>query len=201
MSDLITPQMDVDKTLQLFNQFEEIKSKLINEETDVVMINDNPYLTKTFWQKMMVVFNLSKEILSIDFIEKEYTRIVQVKVKVSAPNGRFSESIGIVTSRDKWAKGKSASAWVGMATTRAVNRCVQDLVSIGTLSYEEMIDAESGAAPNFTSFHRSIRALKINIEDAKKLIYERFNKQLKECSKEELDSIIHTYEDSREITF
>jgi hypothetical protein len=200
MSDLIKPVIDVDAALEAFKQFEEIKSKLINEDTDVVMINENPYLTKTFWQKMMVVFNLSKEIQNIDFIEKEHTRIVQVKIRVTAPNGRFSESIGVVTSRDKWARGKSASAWVGMATTRALNRSVQDLVSIGTLSAEEMLDSDH-EQPNFTAFQRSLRAMHIDVEDAKKRIYDRFQKQIMQCNKAELDAVLYSYEGEREITY
>lgn len=202
---IVKPTTSVENALQVFRQFEDLKNSLINPDTDMVQIKGQPYYTKYFWNKMMVVCNLSKEIVSEEEqVSDKGVRIVKVKVRVSAPNGRFSEAIGTTTSSEPWSKGKALSAYIGMATTRATNRCIQDLVAPGSLSAEEIVDSgpdnpeQQSNRPNFTAFFREATSEK-EMTVVKQEIVQMFGHPLKDCTQDELDKYLSSLKEDRVI--
>lgn len=197
----------VQTALQVFQDFEQLKNEVTNPEVDIVQISGQPYYNKYFWNKMAVLFNLSKEIIAQDEeVSDKGVRIVKVKVRVTAPNGRFSEAISVATSNEQWARGKSLSAYIGMATTRASNRCIQDLVAPGSLSAEEITDGGSGNTehrtqrPNFTRFFKEATSKK-DISEVKEEVKREYGHQLKDCSQEELDQYLEKLKRKDEVIF
>lgn len=191
---VITPQLTPKQALDTFKKFEDIKNKLVNKETDVDIINGKPYYNKSFWMKMMVVFNLTKEIVDREFYTTENgVRVVGFLVRVKAPNGRSTENYGVCTSSEKWAQGKPMSAMVGMALTRVTNRCIADLIAPGTLPAEEMteVDIPTKERPNFTSFFRQINSLMtLTVNEAKVLFHKTYHKNIQNATQKELDSFL-----------
>lgn len=187
---------NLQQTKQLFEEFEQLKNEIVVRETDINVINGKDYYNKSFWNKCMILFNLSKEILHYEFQKTEQASLVIVHVRVSAPNGRYSDNIGVCSSTEKWSRGKSASAMMGMATTRCTNRCISDLVAPGTLSAEEMSEEKKEEVKPRTSFSTYIKrfnACGIDLNSAKAYIQKQHGIPFSKAEDWQLEEVIHHF--------
>ena len=129
-----------DKILKQVALFEELKRKLLSEK-DYQDIAGKRYIKKSGWRMFALAFNLSDEILKEE--RKSYKNtdsehfVWEVTVRVTAPNGRYSEATASCASNEK--RFAHAEHDVrATAHTRAKNRAIADLIGGGEVSAEEM---------------------------------------------------------------
>lgn len=97
---LLQPVADADEVVEVYDKFEEIKSKLLDHGTDTTEIGDNIHVNKSGWRKMATAFNVSTT-----EVEKEKEvdgRIIRyrVKARATAPNGKASDGVAMCSSNE-----------------------------------------------------------------------------------------------------
>lgn len=122
------------------NIFREVKDNIL-ESDDYIVIDGKKYIKRSGWRKIASAFSISIEIRSFD-IKSGDTITATVTARAYLPDGRFSDNIGICESSELIYIGKTAQNTAATALTRAVNRCISDLIGSGELSAEEIIDME-----------------------------------------------------------
>lgn len=139
---------DIQHSVESMQLFLELKAKLLSPE-DTVIIAKRPYITRSGWRKIALAFNITTQIIEIQREKtEEGQHIVRVRVRATAPNGRFSEEAAVCDSSE-FEKGNLQGTLHNIeskAVTRAVNRAVSDLVGGGEVSAEEMV--QGGNEPN-----------------------------------------------------
>lgn len=163
---LIQP-VDVDEVVELYDQFEQLKDRLL-DDNDVVEIDRRPHVTKSGWRKIATAFNVSVEILDTDREIDDGVIRYTARAEAVAPNGKRATSMAVATStesnfterldgpddetRDEddvlfvdgaWRRLRDPRAVsehnvATLAETRAKNRAISDLVGGGEVSAEEM---------------------------------------------------------------
>lgn len=165
---LIQPVEDIDQVVDLYEQFEEIKSKLLDKE-DKTKIGKNIHVNKSGWRKIATAFNLSVEVVDQEIWEEDGIVKARVLSRATAPNGKVSTEIAMCASNESnhMEKGKPGDGsdpedhpdylkvdgkWrrlkeprevnehniLATAATRAKNRAISDCVGGGEVSAEEM---------------------------------------------------------------
>jgi len=127
---------------QAMAQFEQIKTEILNNDTDIIMIEGKKYIKRSGWRKIALAFNVTTEIVKIEREKIDDVYIVRVIARAIAPNGRISEEVGICDSTE-FQKGRLKFSYHNIetkATTRAINRSISNLVGGGELSAEEIIE-------------------------------------------------------------
>jgi len=147
----ITPTTDIDIVLpnvelakKAMAQFEQIKTEILNNDTDIVIIEGKKYIKRSGWRKIALAFNVTTEIVKIEREKIDDKYVVRVLARAKAPNGRVSEEMGISDSGE-FEKGKLKGKGTyhnieSKAVTRAINRAISNLVGGGELSAEEIIE-------------------------------------------------------------
>lgn len=96
---LVSPVDDIDRVVDLYDQFEEIKEKLLDKE-DTTIIQGRPHVNKSGWRKIATAFNLSVEIVEQElWIEDDIVK-ARVKARATAPNGKVSTEISMCASNE-----------------------------------------------------------------------------------------------------
>lgn len=122
-----------------FKLFQEVKTKLLNKDTDIELIGDKEFIKKTGWVKLAVAFNLSTMILSENKVvdAKDPTKYAyHFTVACRASNGRTVEEVGSCDNTEK----PDAEEHIirAMAKTRATSRAISAMIGNGEPSAEEM---------------------------------------------------------------
>lgn len=165
---IVRPVENVDEVVEVYDQFDKIKKKLLSSE-DVTKIQNNNHINKSGWRKIATVFNLSVETVDIsNSVEDGVVKYI-VKARATAPNGKTVTGTGMCASNEsnhmetlgdvrpdeamdneniievdgKWRRLKDPREVnehniVATAETRAKNRAISDLVGGGEVSAEEM---------------------------------------------------------------
>ena len=133
---LIQPAATGDEIAELYNKYDEIKSKIITDN-DKMSMRGQTFTKKSGWRKIATAFNISDTI-----IKKERDEIPEgvkwtVEVEAVAPNGRRSHGIGMCDSAESGKSGTKEHDILATAHTRAKNRAISDLLG-GEVSAEEM---------------------------------------------------------------
>lgn len=163
---IVQPVEDVEEVVKVYDQFEEIKSKLL-QSADVQKIGDSNHITKSGWRKIATAFNLSVETTNIDKEVSDGIIRYTVTARATAPNGKTVTGTGMCASNEsnhmeafdspddpseqddvfkvdgKWRRLREPRAVnehniMATAETRAKNRAISDLVGGGEVSAEEM---------------------------------------------------------------
>jgi len=141
-TEVVLPNVSMAK--QAMIQFEQIKTEILNNDTDIVMIERKKYIKRRGWRKIALAFNVTTEIKKIEREKIDDKYIVRVTAIAKAPNGRISEEVGISDSGEfekGRLKGKGTYHNIeSKAVTRAINRAISNLVGGGELSAEEIIE-------------------------------------------------------------
>jgi len=133
---LIQPADDIEAIADLYDKYDEIKSKIITSD-DMVKIQGKNFTKKSGWRKIATAFSISDEIISKERDELEDGGVKwTVEVVASAPNGRESQGIGMCSS-DERDNDRKEHDILATAHTRAKNRAISDLLG-GEVSAEEM---------------------------------------------------------------
>lgn len=165
---LVRPVEDIDKVAELYDQFEEIKKKLL-KKGDTTAIQGNIHVNKSGWRKIATAFNLSVEIVDREIWTENGVVKAEVMARATAPNGKVSTEIAMCASNEsnhmvimkgitdeeaemrgdalkidgKWRKLKdpievNEHNILATAATRAKNRAISDCVGGGEVSAEEI---------------------------------------------------------------
>lgn len=126
-----------EKILEHFKQFQNLKTKLLDKEHDIVTIQNKPFITKSGWRKVALAFNISDRILREEKIIEGSKTTWKIVVEVKAPNGRTAEGVGICSSSERTFAHPDHDIYA-TAHTRSKNRAISDLVGAGEVSYEEL---------------------------------------------------------------
>ena len=137
---LIQPADDIEKVADLYEKYDEIKSRIISDE-DKQTINTKhgkeTFTTKSGWRKIATAFSISDKIANKEREELENGGVKwTVEVVAQAPNGRKSHGIAMCSS-DEYSYDKKEHDILATAHTRAKNRAVSDFLG-GEPSAEEM---------------------------------------------------------------
>lgn len=165
---IVKPVDNIDEVVEVYDQFEELKDKLLDFENDVVKISGNPHIMKSGWRKIATAFNLDVEVTGTERSEGEDIIRYKVVARATAPNGKTITSSALCASNEsnfmetlekggdwyaddddvfkidgKYRRLKDKSAvnehnLMTIAETRAKNRAISDLVGGGEVSAEEM---------------------------------------------------------------
>lgn len=120
----------------------------ILNETDWQMFRDRGgdpkrFVKRSGWRKIATWFGLDLLVddtsIVVDRDERGDPLRARVKGRVAAPNGRVAEDVGACSITER-GFSKPEHDLVATAATRALNRATSNLVGMGELSAEEMID-------------------------------------------------------------
>ena len=118
-----------------------VKSKLINMQEDIVIINKKPYLMKSGTQKYINAFGISIEILNSKVFPKDDDIIAEYRIKATAPNGQFVIADGTNSKSEYWSKkfqnhgSYTLHNLKAKARTRAIHIAVSDIIGYGELGF------------------------------------------------------------------
>ena len=148
--EIVKPVVTPEQFRAAWDNFQALK-KVILEKDDYQEISmfqqgkgmvKRNFIKKSGWRKLAAAFNLSDEIVTE--VRKELIPpnfVVEIGVKVTAPNGRFAVGIGSCSSGErKFAHTEHDVR--STAHTRAKNRAISDLIGGGEVSAEEVENAK-----------------------------------------------------------
>jgi hypothetical protein len=139
---IVVPPLSVSEILEHFNRIQELKRRLIDPESDIVLIKGKPYIKKSGWRKLAFAFNLSDEIVREEKEERPDGEIIyRIWTKVTAPNGRYVVAVGCASSRERDFAHPAHDPYA-LAATRSKNRAISDIIGLGELSAEELLPTE-----------------------------------------------------------
>lgn len=188
----LQPAAKVYEIKEAFDAYQELCRRLL-DDSDYQRIGNKDFKKKSAWRKLGAAYNISDEIVSKHYERAENGRIVmaEVVVRVTAPNGRQGEGLGIC---DLWEKCcnpelcRNTSKWhthcsrdcdgarhfsnsqhdlPATAHTRAKNRALSDLIAAGEVSAEEITNADHmQEPPQPRSFRERLKELPEAAQDA-----------------------------------
>lgn len=97
---LITPASDIDEVVGLYEQFEQIKTQLIDREADMTKIQGSLYIEKSGWRKIATAFNLTVDIVQSRMWEDNGIIKAEVRARAVAPNGKTAVSSAMCASNE-----------------------------------------------------------------------------------------------------
>jgi len=101
VNSLVKPVDDIDEVVDIYEQFEMIKSKLLDKEADITKISSGSYhINKSGWRKIATAFNLSVD--TAEVISKREDGVIKyvVKGRAVAPNGKSCTATGMCASNE-----------------------------------------------------------------------------------------------------
>lgn len=165
---IVQPVENVDQVVEVYEQFEELKKKLLDTEEDLTEISGSVHVNKSGWRKIATAFNLSTETVEINRVINDDIIRYRVTARAVAPNGKTSTASALAASNEsnfmetlneggdwhvddddvfeidgrhrrlKHPKAVKEHNVMTLAETRAKNRAISDLVGGGEVSAEEM---------------------------------------------------------------
>lgn len=146
---VVRPLIDAERALRDFEEFQKLKAKLLSQQ-DYQSIQGKNFIKKSGWRKLALVFNISDLIVD----EKKDTRedgsfIWSFKVRASAPNGRYTESVASCDSKERRFSHVEHDVR-STAHTRAKSRAISDLIGAGEVSAEELSESDDEPRANQT---------------------------------------------------
>jgi hypothetical protein len=147
---LVRPVASVDKIVGAWEQFEELKKRLLTKD-DISLIpvkkggkvvGFKPSIDKSGWRKMATAFGIEDEIVEEARLTYPSYYVWRYKVRViDLRSGRTGIGIGACSSSERNFTHGEADI-IMMSHTRAKSRAISDLVGGGSVSSEEMEDLE-----------------------------------------------------------
>jgi len=146
VSMLIKPVASVDEIVSAWNQFEELKRRLLNKE-DIALIpvkqngrllGYKPFIKRSGWRKLATAFGLSYDIARSEKFDRKGYYVWRFWVRViHLPSGRYVIDEGACSSIERNFSHGEADVMM-TAETRAVSRAISNFVGGGALSGEEV---------------------------------------------------------------
>ena len=133
---LVIPVTSNDKIMEAWNNFNELKLKLL-EDKDFVEIQGEKFAKKSTFRKLALAFGISTELIKEERREFKNGFGYEITMKAIAPSGRFMTAMASCHSDER--KFNKDSDVRAIAQTRATNRCIADLIGWSAPSAEEML--------------------------------------------------------------
>jgi hypothetical protein len=139
---IVKPSIRTQDAMADLRSFEELKSKLLTEK-DYQVISGKNFIKKSGWRKLALVFNISDQIVeSTRTVRENGSFVWNLRVRATAPNGRFTEAVGACDSLERKFAHPEHDVYA-TGHTRSKSRAISDLIGAGEISAEEMdYDAE-----------------------------------------------------------
>lgn len=152
--------VDVQGAKAFMDNYQEVcKSLLDKSDYQNIKVNgkSRPFKKKSAWRKIATAFNISDDIVEKEIIRDDNYQIISANfvVRATAPNGRYGHGTGSCSIFDKVNKddkempsnfelrkrfSNAENDVIGTAHTRAKSRAISDLVGMGEVSAEEMME-------------------------------------------------------------
>jgi len=137
LSPLVVPIASNEKILDAWQNFNELKLKLL-EDSDFISIKGEKYAKKSTFRKLALAFGVSTEIMREKRIElKNDGYAYEITMRAFSPSGRFMSAVASCHSDER--KFNKTSDVRAIAQTRATNRAIADLIGWSAPSAEEMM--------------------------------------------------------------
>lgn len=155
----------VERAKKQWEAYQELTRSIL-DASDYQKIGGREFKKKSAWRKYATAFNISTEVIKEEIVRAEdgYPIYARVVVRATAPNGRYQEADHECHVTEKCCpKPCPRSSWQNhaccgpdcdgrrhfshpgdipaIATTRAKNRAISDLIGAGEVSADEMSDA------------------------------------------------------------
>lgn len=97
---IIRPVEDIDGVVEMYEQFEEIKSKLLDEDKDLTDISGKIHVNKSGWRKIATAFNVTTGVKTKRTWERAGVINAEVEAEAKAPNGKTATGMGVASSNE-----------------------------------------------------------------------------------------------------
>lgn len=213
---MIMPAGTVDQALEAFNQYQELKKKLgNNEDFQAIKTKEGVkyHPKKSFVRKVQRFFNVSCEIIQDEPLTDPKTgRIIAWLAKARAVHlatGAYQEADGSCGLDEKAAKQQTIHNIRAHAITRAKNRAILDLVGFGEVSAEELNERayQQPARQQTQQTSSNLATIKqkkaiyakakekgLNDEQVKKLVHYHLQRETNNMTKQEASDLIKLVE-------
>jgi hypothetical protein len=134
---IVRPAVTAIEAATAWNEYVEMRSVIL-DKSDFQHIQGKDFIKKSGWRKFATFYNLTdaiEEEKRIKVDEKEF--MWKLKVICTAPNGRQTEGVAIVSSKEKSGARIEHDVYT-TAHTRAKNRAISDMIAAGEVSAEEV---------------------------------------------------------------
>ena len=137
-SDIVRPAVSAQQAIAAWNEFQDLKRAIL-QPSDVKKIQGKDFMVKSAWRKFATFFNLNDKIVEETQTPHQDGQGWTWKIKVicTAPNGRFTEGVGICSTSERTFAHLEHDTYA-TAHTRAKNRAISDMVAAGEVSAEEV---------------------------------------------------------------
>jgi hypothetical protein len=137
VSEIVRPLTTVEGAVKAWQNFEDLKSKLLTAE-DYQTIQGKQCIKRSGFRKLAVFFGLSDRIVEQERTDREDGSFMwRIVVEVKAPQGRTSTGVGICDSKERSFAHPEHDVYA-TSHTRAKNRAISDMIAGGAVSAEEM---------------------------------------------------------------
>lgn len=140
---LVSPVASNEKILQSWQNFQELKVKLL-EPSDFAEVKGEKLAKKSAFRKLALAFGISTELVNEDRIELKDGMAYLVTMRAISPSGRFMTALASCHSDER--KFTKASDVRAIAETRATNRAIANLIGWSAPSAEEVMHGGIAAA-------------------------------------------------------
>lgn len=96
---LIKPADNLEEVAELYEQFEQIKDKLL-KSSDTTPISGNVHINKSGWRKIATAFNVSVEVVEDETWIEDGIVKCKVKAVATAPNGKSATGEAMCASNE-----------------------------------------------------------------------------------------------------
>ncbi|MBU1037413.1 hypothetical protein KKF32_05350 [Patescibacteria group bacterium] len=136
-SPIVIPAISANAMREQMKLFQDLKASILDKNKDIATIQGKPYVKRSGWRKMALVFNISDEILKQQKEEKGDDFEWRHWVRAWAPNGRSVVGVGGCSSKERDFAHIEHDVFC-VSHTRAKNRALSDLIGSGEVSWEEL---------------------------------------------------------------
>ena len=110
---LVKPVDNIEEVVSVYEQFEEIKSKLLDNDDDITEMGSSYHINKSGWRKIATAFNLSVNTTSLMTRTEDGVIKYIVQAQAVAPNGKKSLATGMCGSNESNFMRKLVDAGAG----------------------------------------------------------------------------------------
>ena len=97
---IIRPVEDIDSVVEMYEQFEQIKERLLDKNKDLTAISGNVHVNKSGWRKIATAFNVTTEIKTKKSWVEHGIVHAEVEAVAIAPNGKSTSGLGEAASNE-----------------------------------------------------------------------------------------------------
>lgn len=97
---LVRPVANIDEVVKMYDQFEDIKEKLLDKTSDLTNIQGNPHVNKSGWRKIATAFNVSIELVESQVWVDDGIVKAKALARATASNGKTATAGGMCASNE-----------------------------------------------------------------------------------------------------